>query len=188
MMQYRRVAQLRTSDDFRSYLDSLSIDLAFDETMQAGSDAPLSQPFAFRDKSIGNRFAVLPMEGWDGTLDGHVSDLVQRRWQRFGQSGAKLIWGGEAVAVRHDGRANPHQLVLNAETFSEFVALREMLFASHAERYGSTDDVLIGLQLTHSGRFARPTHHDQLEPKILYRHPLLDRKFHVSNDFPLMSD
>ncbi|MBC7813948.1 MAG: NADH:flavin oxidoreductase, partial [Burkholderiales bacterium] len=47
---------------------------------------------------------------------------------------------------------------------------------------------LIGLQLTHSGRFARPTHHDQLEPKILYRHPLLDRKFHVSNDFPLMSD
>jgi NADPH2 dehydrogenase len=188
MMQYRRVAQLRTSADFRAYLDSLGVDLAFDDVMQTGPDAPHSQPFAYRDKTISNRFAVLPMEGWDGTIDGHVTDLVGRRWQRFGQSGAKLIWGGEAVAVRHDGRANPRQLVLNTGTFSEFVALREMLFAAHEERFGTTDDLMIGLQLTHSGRFARPTHHDQLEPKILYHHPLLDRKFHLPNDFPLMSD
>ena len=39
-----------------------------------------------------------------------------RRWQNFGRSGAKLIWGGEAVAVRHDGRANPNQLVINEDT------------------------------------------------------------------------
>ena len=61
---------------------------------------------------VGNRFCILPMEGWDGTRDGKPSELTVRRWQNFGRSGAKLIWGGEAVAVRHDGRANPHQLML----------------------------------------------------------------------------
>ncbi|MBK6971204.1 MAG: hypothetical protein IPH29_19380 [Candidatus Microthrix sp.] len=59
---------------------------------------------------MGNRFCALPMEGWDGTTDGAPTDLVARRWRRFGESGAKLIWGGEAVAVHPDGRAN-HQLV-----------------------------------------------------------------------------
>ena len=32
--------------------------------------------------------------------DGRPTDLVRRRWRRFGESGAKLVWGGEAVAVR----------------------------------------------------------------------------------------
>src|SRR5256885_12597914 len=33
-----------------------------------------------------------------------------RRWQHFGESGAKLMWGGEAFAVQGDGRANPNQI------------------------------------------------------------------------------
>ncbi len=40
------------------------------------------------------------------------------------QSGAKLIWGGEAVAVRPDGRANPNQLVIAEETVGDLEALR----------------------------------------------------------------
>jgi 2,4-dienoyl-CoA reductase-like NADH-dependent reductase (Old Yellow Enzyme family) len=185
-MHYRRVAQLRTPDDLRSYLAHLGVDLAFDDIMQVGADAPLSQPLTYRGMTIGNRFAVLPMEGWDGTPDGSPTDLVRRRWQRFGQSGAKLIWGGEAVAVRHDGRANPNQLVLNDRTCQDIADLRTILVAAHQEHFGQTDDLLIGLQLTHSGRFARPNKY--LEPKILYRHPLLDRKFNVPPTQPLFSD
>ena len=49
------------------------------------------------------------MEGWDANRDGSPSELTLRRWQHFGQSGAKLIWGGEAAAVQPDGRANPNQ-------------------------------------------------------------------------------
>ena len=64
-------------------------------------------------RTVGNRFTALPMEGWDGTTDGGPTDLVRRRWRRFGRSGAKLIWGGEAVAVEPDGRANPNQLVIS---------------------------------------------------------------------------
>lgn len=187
-MHYKRVAQLRSASEFRDYLSSISAELSFDETMQVDADAPLAQPLIYKGKTIGNRFAVLPMEGWDGTPDGRPTELVRRRWQRFGQTGAKLIWGCEAIAVRHDGRANPNQLVLNAETYPELVALREVLVSAHRERFGNTDDLMIGLQLTHSGRFARPSHHSQLEPKILYHHPMLDQKYHVAPDHPLFSD
>ena len=39
------------------------------------------------------------MEGWDNTTDGKPTDLTRRRWQRWGESGAKLIFGAEAMAV-----------------------------------------------------------------------------------------
>jgi len=186
-MQYRRVAQLRTPGDLRSYLERIGVDLPFDEVVQVGADAPLAQPLTYKGKSLSNRFAVLPMEGWDGAPDGSPTDLVRRRWQRFGQSGAKLIWGGEAVAVRMDGRANPNQLVLNARTLKEIAHLRELLVAAHRERYGE-GDLLIGLQLTHSGRFCRPNDHDRLEPQILYHHPLLDRKYNLPHSQPVLTD
>lgn len=186
-MSYRRVAQLRTAVDFRKHLEELGVDLAFDENLLSGSDSPLAQPYSIYGKTIGNRFAVLPMEGWDATSDGRPNELVTRRWQRFGLSGAKMIWGGEAVAVRHDGRANPRQLVINDQTVGELADLRKTLVNTHQEHYGSTDDLMIGLQLTHSGRFCRPVD-KRLHPQILYRHPLLDAKFHLPPDYPLMTD
>src|SRR5690349_14209212 len=104
------------------------------------------------------------MEGWDGTREGRPTELTFRRWQRFGASGAKLIWGGEAVAVRNDGRANPHQLLLIEDTLTDLAHLRETLVEEHRQRFGRTDDLLVGLQLTHSGRFAHPNDSDRLEP------------------------
>jgi 2,4-dienoyl-CoA reductase-like NADH-dependent reductase (Old Yellow Enzyme family) len=187
-MTYRRVAQLRSADDLRAYLSELNIDLPFDEVVQHGVDAPLAQPYILNGKFIGNRFAVLPMEGWDGADDGQVTDRVRRRWTHFGQSGAKLIWGGEAVAVRHDGRANPQQLVINPQTVDQLADLRDLLIGAHVERYASSDDLLIGLQLTHSGRFCRPSDKKRLAPQILYHHPLLDKKFNLPDDYPLMTD
>ena len=139
-------------------------------------------------KTIGNRFAILPMEGWDGTLDGHPTELVRRRWQNFGRSGAKFIWGGEAVAVRMDGRANPHQLLINEDTLSEIADLRRLLVKTHEEYYGRSDDLLVGLQLTHSGRFSCPHDIKKREPLILYHHPLLDKKFGIAADYPVMTD
>jgi 2,4-dienoyl-CoA reductase-like NADH-dependent reductase (Old Yellow Enzyme family) len=181
-MSYKRVAQLRTADDFRQHLAQLGIEIPLEETLDS---SVFSQALEVHGRKIGNRFTILPMEGWDAGETGHVTDLVKRRWQRFGQSGAKLIWGGEAVAVRHDGRANPQQLIINAETLSGIAGLRESLIASHPD---STDDLYIGLQLTHSGRFARPNDKKRLEPKILYHHPLLDKKFHLEENYPLMTD
>lgn len=187
-MAYRKVAQLRSADDFRSHLANIGVELPFDETVTSGPDSPLAQPYTVHGCTIGNRFAVLPMEGWDGSPDGHVTELVRRRWTHFGESGAKLIWGCEAVAVRHDGRANPRQLVINPATVGELAALREHLANTHRQRYGRSDDLLIGLQLTHSGRFCRPDADGRLKPQILYHHPLLDKKYNTPADYPVMSD
>lgn len=186
---YRRVAMLRTADALRQHVAELGVELPFDEELMVGPEAPLAQPYRLDDRRvIGNRWAVLPMEGWDGTPDGHPSELTVRRWQRFGLSGAKLIWGGEAVAVRPDGRANPNQLMINEQTLPSLAALREGLVAAHREQFGRVDDLLIGLQLTHSGRFARPSDKKRLAPKILYHHPILDRKLGISPDYPVLSD
>ena len=187
-MQYRRIAQLRSADDLRNYLLNLGATLPFDEQVMSGAESSLTQPITVHGMTIGNRFAVLPMEGWDGTFDGHPTDPIRRRWSRFGQSGAKLIWGGEAVAVRHDGRASPNQLVINEQTVGEIAGLREILVATHREGFGNTADLMIGLQLTHSGRFARPNDKKRLESMILYHHPMLDQKFNYPPEAPTMSD
>ncbi len=186
--QYTRIATLRKPEKFAAHVASLGIDLPFDAQMESGPDAPLAQPYTWESRRIGNRWCILPMEGWDGTEDGKPSELTIRRWMRFGLSGAKLIWGGEAVAVRHDGRANPNQLLLDAHTMEAIEDLRLTLVRTHAEHYGRTDDLLVGLQLTHSGRFARPNSKTKLEPWILYHHPLLDAKFGTSPNHPVMTD
>lgn len=184
---YKRIAQLRTAEQFLDYCRAVGAHLPFDADMRSDENAPLAQPYAVRGKTLGNRFAILPMEGWDGTADGHPTDETRRRWQRFGQSGAKLIWGGEAVAVRHDGRANARQLVMNPQTCGDIAALRTHLVDAHQQQMGTTDDLLVGLQLTHSGRFARPNS-ATLEPKIAYHHPILDEKFKISSDHDLITD
>jgi len=150
--------------------------------------SPLAQPFELDGIRVGNRFCILPMEGWDGTADGHPSDLTRRRWEHFGASGAKLIWGGEAVAVQHDARANPRQLMITERTKGSIAGLRDTLVATHRERFGpnADDDLFIGLQLTHSGRYSQPNVHKQAEPRAAYAHPVLDRRF--PNGVPLMTD
>jgi NADPH2 dehydrogenase len=182
------MAAIKTLGDFREHVDRLGIDLPIDETLESGPDAPLARPYARASGTIGNRFAILPMEGWDGLEDGQPTDLTRARWRNFGRSGAKLIWGGEAVAVRPDGRANPNQLMINDATLGEIAELRRILIEAHLASFGTADDLLIGLQLTHSGRFARPTEKKKPEPRIAYRHPYLDRVVGVEDDAPVLSD
>lgn len=187
-MKIRRVATLRSSHDLLAHCRTLGAELPCDDEMVAGAEAPLAQPLVYKERTIGNRFAVLPMEGWDAETDGRPSDLVRRRWENFGRSGAKLIWGGEAAAVRPDGRANPNQLIINEDTAEEVAGLRNLLVKTHAKHFERTDDLLIGLQLTHSGRFARPADKKRMAPQILYHHPLLDTKFGLNNEYPLLHD
>jgi 2,4-dienoyl-CoA reductase-like NADH-dependent reductase (Old Yellow Enzyme family) len=176
---FPRIATLKTAAAFRSHLERSAIPLAFDDELAAPAETPLARPLVADGVRAGNRFCILPMEGWDGTSDGQPSDLTRRRWRNFGISGAKLIWGGEAVAVRHDGRANPQQLLLTPATQPAIASMREELVAAHRERFGATADadLFIGLQLTHSGRYARPDVYDQPAPLAACRNPLLDRRF-----------
>src|SRR5262245_34556715 len=179
MSEYPRVASLKTAAALRAHLDRSAIRLAFDDVLVPAGESPLAAPIDVDGVRVGNRFCILPMEGWDGTPTGEPSELTRRRWRNFGTSGAKLIWGGEAVAVRHDGRANPHQLMLSAATERAIGSLREDLVAAHRERFGANADrdLWIGLQLTHSGRYARPDVYDRPAPLAGSCNPLLDRRF-----------
>jgi hypothetical protein len=69
------------------------------------------------------------------------------------------------MAVRHDGRANPNQLVINRENQAGLAELREIVYSAHRERYGETNDLVLGFQLTHSGRFCRPSDPAKMEPR-----------------------
>jgi 2,4-dienoyl-CoA reductase-like NADH-dependent reductase (Old Yellow Enzyme family) len=186
--RFPKLAILKSAEELRQRFAGLGHPLPVDDTAQPGVLGRVIPAGIGIPKPIGNRWAILPMEGWDGTPDGRPTDLVRRRWRRFGQSGAKLIWGGEAVAVRPDGRANPHQLVLSEANVPDLAALRAELVAAHLERHGQDGDLLVGLQLTHSGRFARPHDKVRLEPRIAYRHPLLDARFGITDDRAVLSD
>lgn len=141
----------------------------------------LARPVAMGSFTTGNSLAIHPMEGCDGTVDGAPDELTWRRYLRFAGGGPKLIWF-EATAVCSEGRANTRQLWLNRETASEFARLLETMRREHRARYGTADDLLIPLQLTHSGRYSVPRR------IIAYHNPYIDLKTDTPADYPVITD
>src|SRR4029077_6556469 len=111
-----RLGAVKDVERFREHLHSLGLYIPCDSLIIPGADSPLRQPLLRAGITLANRIAIQPMEGWDATRDGDISESMLRRWHRLGASGAKLIWGGEAAAVSHAGRANPNQLMVSAHT------------------------------------------------------------------------
>jgi 2,4-dienoyl-CoA reductase-like NADH-dependent reductase (Old Yellow Enzyme family) len=176
---YPKIAQLKTVTAFRHRLAELGLDVPVDdEILSARQGSPLAEPIQLGGLQAGNRWCIHPMEGWDANPDGSPSEHTLRRWRNFGRSGAKIIWGGEAVAVQEDGRANPRQTLAVSSNKAGLARLQEVLRDAHRQQFGTTDDLVVGLQLTHSGRFSRP-HGASLRPRIAYHHPLLDAKFQI---------
>lgn len=183
-----RLGSVKDVERFEAHVQALGLQIPCDAQIVTGTESPLRRPLSRGPFNIGNRIAVQPMEGWDGTPDGVPSENTVRRWERFGRSGGKLIWGGEAVAVSHEGRANPHQLLASSRTQQSLAHLRTVLRREHILTTGSDDGLIIGLQLTHSGRYSRPNEHSRPEPRILYHHPLLDRRLKLPHDYPVLTD
>jgi NADPH2 dehydrogenase len=182
---YTKVAQLRTVAELRDRLAELCCELPIDdEILTADAGSPLAESINIGGFEVGNRWCIHPMEGWDANADGSPSEYTLRRWRRFGQSGAKLIWGGEAAAVRPDGRANPNQTLAIESNRDGLTALLEECRQGHMETCGTLDGLLVGLQLTHSGRFCKPNDKKKFEPKLAYHHPLLDTKFGMDPEDP----
>ena len=178
-MNFPRIARFRTVDDLRSHCTAIAAPIPLDDAvLDAAEGSPLAAPIAIGGRSAGNRWCIHPMEGWDATADGLPTDMLLRRWRNFGLSGAKLIWGGEAVAVLPEGRANPNQLCAPALGRGGFGTLVATVREAHRARYGADDDFVVAIQLTHSGRFSKPTKAGW-QPRIAYHHPLLDARHHV---------
>ena len=180
MTTFKKLAAIRSNAEMRDYLREIGADFdLFDHPPAEQFARPFTytETFGGKTRRFSNRWAIHPMEGWDGQLNGDPSDLTRRRWEKFADSGAKMIFGGEATAVEHTGRSNTRQIMITAENIGKFSALREALLKRHRERFGAGDEPVIGLQLTHSGRFSKPNDDTRPEPKTAYEHPYLDQKF-----------
>lgn len=186
-MRFTPPGRFRTLAELRARLAELGTALPADATL-LGAAGPFGRPITVLGRTLANRFACHPMEGWDGTADGLPTDLTLRRWRRFGESGAALVWGGEAFAVQRDGRANARQLYREpaADSLGGLVRLRAELRAGAAARGDGPEAQLIGLQLTHSGRFARPD--GPPAPRPAFAHPVLDRKYPALAGAPPLTD
>ncbi len=149
----------------------------------------LYEPFEIAGRQVGNRLAIHPMEGSDATTDGKPGELTFRRWKRFAAGGAKLIWG-EAAAVVAEGRSNPRQLLLVKENTEQFAALVRHARQTHREKFGTDDDLVLGIQLAHAGRhcFEKPLiiFHSRLRDSFTF----LDKRSgsRLPADYPVATD
>ena len=132
-------------------------------------------------REIGNSMCIHPMEGCDADLDGTPGELTVRRYVRFAEGGAKLIWF-EATAIREDGRANARQLWITPENLASYRYILATIESRHKAACGSTDDLLVPMQLTHSGRYSFPN------KTIAYHNPLIDQKSNTPADHPVITD
>jgi 2,4-dienoyl-CoA reductase-like NADH-dependent reductase (Old Yellow Enzyme family) len=179
-----RYFKFHSLDDLRAESSRLGLDLRFSDDL-----SPLFRPVAVGPFRAGNSLCIQPMEGCDGTLDGRPDELTFRRYRRFGAGGAKLIWT-EATAVLEEGRANPRQLLLNDETAPDMERLLGECRQAHRDAFGNDDDLVVGLQLTHSGRYSCG------RPLIAFHDPLLDPRTVIDkktgktadHDYPLVDD
>ena len=140
------------------HLDELKEDI-----VRAGAGLPVSAhldilktPLSVNDKSLPNRLVIHPMEGCDCTTEGAPGELTFRRYMRLGAGGAGLIWM-EACAVNNEGRGNPRHLSLNRETFLSLKRLYDSMMETVKTTSGHDFRPYTVLQLTHSGRYSKPS-------------------------------
>ncbi len=145
----------------------------------------LLKPMRIGSRELPNRLAVHPMEACDAAADGGPSAHTVRRYSRYAAGGAGLIWY-EATAVVSDGRANPHQLELGDRNVTGFAQLVDSTRATARKAYGAGHEPVLILQLTHSGRWSKPSGVPQ--PTIAHHNPDLDALVDIDHEHPVISD
>ena len=194
MTEFKKISLFKDATEFRAYLRAIGADFDLIDSPRSGEESAFSKPYAYTSKItkktrvFRNRWAVLPMEGWDCLPNGAPSELTRRRWLRFAESGASIFFGCEAVAVMPSAKANARQMTLTRETVGDIAKLREEVVEKARDRFGSERVPYIGLQLTHSGRFVKTPDDKKLDSHTAYQHPLLDKKFHCGPENVLTDD
>lgn len=158
-MEYSRF-NFRTKQQIEEFCTKNEIPLGFDDDLRI-----LSKSVKIGNKIVQNSLGIHPMEGCDADLDGSCSDLAIRRYKRFAQGGAGLIWF-EATAVNPKGKANPSQLRITEENLEKFKDVRELIKRE-------SNDCIVIMQLTHSGRFSKPE--GKMAPVLECKNDILDR-------------
>lgn len=167
----------KSSFELLKKAEILGIDLPFLDSI-----TPLFENLTVGSKKIPNCMAVQPMEGFDADTDGSPSELAFRRYRRYAEGGSGLIWF-EATSVGPEGRSNPHQLMISDRNMDDFKRLVEKTRRSAYQMFGSSHEVFLVLQLTHSGRYSMPE--GKPKPQVAGLNRILDKqpeKVHILSD------
>jgi 2,4-dienoyl-CoA reductase-like NADH-dependent reductase (Old Yellow Enzyme family) len=167
-------------DSFQAEVANLGLRLPWSDDV-----SPLFDGFEVGAFRLPNRLAVHPMEGFDAVASGAPGELSIRRYERYAAGGAGTIWF-EATAVNADGRSNPHQMYLHRGTASNFAKLVDATRSAARNAFGPDHTPLLVLQLTHSGRWSRPS--DCRKPFIAFHNSTLDELVGIDSEYPLVTD
>lgn len=170
----------KTVSELLADVEAMDLELGFSADI-----SPLLESVQLRGRKIPNRLVINPMEGCDGTPTGEPDELTYRRYSRFARGGSGLLWF-EATAVVPEGRANPRQLYLHSGNAAAFKDLLEHSLAEARDAFGSSFRPVTVLQLTHSGRYSRPS--GARAPVIAFHDPILDCETGVTDDQVPISD
>ena len=117
----------RDLDELRKDVEALGLDIP----VGTEDTSILFEPIRVGGRTLSNRFAVQPMEGFDADDDGSPGALALRRYERYAGGGSSLIWF-EATAVLREARSNPGQLWLHDGSVGAFEKLVEPYAAGGA--------------------------------------------------------
>jgi len=154
-----------TMEEIKSKIDELGLcNLPLSEDVSC-----LAESVKIGNTTVPNRIAIQPMEGCDGTATGEPDELTIRRYDRFAESGAGLVWA-EAVAIVEEGRANPRQLFITENNIDAFKRMNDRIREISMKKNGFSPIII--MQATHSGRYSKPT--GTPAPLIAYNNPLFE--------------
>jgi len=172
--------KFKDKDALLKKAEELGIDLPYSDDIQI-----LFEKVKFNGNQTENRFAVHPMEGFDSKPDGSPGELSFRRYRRFASGGSGLLWF-EATAVLPEARSNPRQLYIHKENVDQYKKLVDKTRKVAQEKFGSDHNPILILQLTHSGRYSKPT--GKAKPIIAHHSKILDPIHKLPPDYPLITD
>jgi 2,4-dienoyl-CoA reductase (NADPH2) len=179
-MAHHERFSFRNAGELLAKAEALGLRIPYSEDVSM-----LLEPATLADRTVPNRLAVLPMEAADADAEGAPTVRTLRRYERYASGGSGLIWV-EATSVRRDGRSNPHQLMLTDGTEDAFKTLAGRMREAAVAGWGPDHEPLLILQLTHSGRFAKPD--GKPAPLIVRRSPVLDPLHGLPADYPVVTD
>ncbi|MCI5065790.1 NADH:flavin oxidoreductase [bacterium] len=167
----------------RARLEKLGLShLPVDDSLVPAKDGgPLGTPFSFGRFEARNALVAQPMEGTnahrgnEGKIDGSPTFLTIRAAILDGLGGYQTVWGREACAVTEDGRASPRQTLITPENADGIKDIFRAIRDAHQLAYGdeAAESLVVGTQLTHSGRNSRPDESGP-NPQVMFHHPLYD--------------
>ena len=170
---------LKTKEDLISELNRLNLELPLSDNLSV-----LGEKVTMGSFTLPNRFVAQPMEGIDGDESTYApSELTFRRYRRFAEGGAGLIWF-EAAVVEPEGRSNPRQLIMTEKNLDVWKRLVEETREAARKKWGH--EIVTVLQIAHSGRWSKPQ--GSPAPVVIHHNPKLDKAVGIDESFPLVTD